>query len=110
MSLLATEWQPFLCLPIANKLIMPGIMNQALSMGQAPTIRASRALRSINVRKMCVRALALARRKSLTAAAISAAAVYAGIFFGSDQLTYISASLTLGFAYLAESSRKGGDK
>lgn len=83
-------------------------MNQTISMGQVPEVRASRALRSFSVRKMYVRALALARRKSLSLASISAIALYAGIILGSDPLTYMSASLTLGFVYLADSTQKGG--
>jgi hypothetical protein len=110
MVLLATEWQPFFSLPVANKTIMPEIMNQALLMGHAPAVRASRALRSVNVRKMCVRAISLARRKSLTLAAISATLSVAGVAVNSDPLTYTAAFVALGFVRLADSSQKGGEE
>lgn len=85
-------------------------MNQTITMGQAPSVRASRALRSIDVRKMCVRALALARRKSVTLTVISTIAVYGGLILGSDPLTYTSAAAALGFVYLADSTQKGGER
>ena len=72
-----------------------------------PAVRASRALRAVNVRKMCVRAISLARRKSLTLAVISAAACYAGALLGSDPITFTAAFVALGFARLA--CRKGGE-
>ncbi len=84
-------------------------MNQALSMGHAPAPRASRALRAVNVRKMCARAISLARRKSVTLAVISAASCYAGALLGYDPLTYTAAFVALGFVRLADSGQKGGD-
>lgn len=70
---------------------------------------ASRALRTADVRKMCVRAISLARRKSLTLAVISAAACYAGALLGYDPLTYTAALVALGFVRLADSGQKGGE-
>lgn len=84
-------------------------MNQTISMGHAPAVRASRALRAVNVRKMCARAISLARRKSLTLAVISAAAVYAGVIIGSDPMTYAAALTALGFVNLADSTPEGGE-
>ena len=83
-------------------------MNQTISLGHAP--RASRALRAVNVRKMCARAISLARRKSVTLAVISAALSVAGIALGSDPLTYVAGFAALGFVRLADSGQKGGDK
>ncbi len=83
-------------------------MNQALLMGHAPAVRASRALRSVNVRKMCVRAISLARRKSLTLAAISVTLSVAGVAVASDPLTYSAALVALGAAYVATECQKGG--
>lgn len=85
------------------------IMNQTITMGNAPAVRASRALRAINVRKMCARAISLARRKSVTLAVISAASCYAGALLGYDPLTYTAAFVALGFVRLADSTPKGGD-
>jgi len=85
-------------------------MNQALSMGHAPAVRASRALRVVNVRKMCARAISLARRKSVTLAVISAASCYAGALLGYDPLTYTAAFVALGFVRLADSTPKGGER
>ena len=83
-------------------------MQNALSLqGHAPAIRASRALRAEDVRKMCVRAISLARRKSVTLAVISAASCYAGALLGYDPLTYTAAFVALGFVRLA--CRKGGE-
>gem|GEM_PF-5314107 len=92
---------------------MPEIMNQALSMGHAPAVASgrtlrSRALRAVNVRKMCARAISLARRKSVTLAVISAASCYAGALLGYDPLTYTAAFVALGFVRLADSGQKGG--
>ena len=99
----------FACLPIAvtHNVI---IMNQTISMGHAPAIRAYRALLSVNVQKVCSRALALVRRKSLTLAAISATLSVAGVALASDPLTYSAAFAALGFARLANSGQKGGEK
>lgn len=90
-------------------------MNQALSLGHVPaaasvrTLR-SRALPAVNVRKMCVRAISLTRRKSLTLAVISAAVTYAGVLLGSDPLTYSAALAALGAVGLANCGQKGGEK
>lgn len=85
-------------------------MQNALSLqGQAPAVRASRALRAVNVRKMCARAISLARRKSVTLAVISAASCYAGALLGYDPLTYTAAFVALGFVRLADSGQKGGE-
>lgn len=70
---------------------------------------ASRALRTADVRKMCIRALALARRKSLTLAVISAASCYAGALLGYDPLSYTAAFVALGFVRFADSTPKGGE-
>lgn len=75
-----------------------------------PTVRISRALRAINVRKMCVSAIALVRRQSLTIASISAASCYAGVILGCDALAFTAAFASLGFAWLADKYRKGGEK
>lgn len=84
-------------------------MNQTITMGHAPAIRASRALRAFNVRKMCARAISLARRKSVTLAVISAASCYTGALFNCDSITYTAAFVTLGFVRLADSTPKGGE-
>lgn len=82
---------------------------KALSLqGQAPAIRVSRAIRTSSVRSLCVRTLALARRKSLTLAGICTVALYAGLLLGSDPITYTSAAIALGFVCLDESTQKGG--
>lgn len=72
-----------------------------------PAVRASRALRAVNVRKMCVRAISLARRKSLTLGVIGAASCYAGALLGYDHITFTAAFVALGFVRLA--CRKGGE-
>ena len=82
-------------------------MNQTITMGNKPTVRASRALRPVNVRRMCVRALELARRKSLTLAVISTLAVFAGVILGNEPLICISALVAFGFLYLADNTKKG---
>lgn len=84
-------------------------MNQTITMGHAPAVRASRALRAVNVRKMCARAVSLARRKSLTLAAISATLSVVGVAVASDPLTYSAALGALGFVRLADSDKKGGE-
>lgn len=85
-------------------------MQNALTLqGYAPAVRASRALRAINVRKMCARAISLARRKSVTLAVISAASCYAGALLGYDPLTYTAAFVALGFVRFADSTPKGGE-
>ena len=83
-------------------------MNQTITKGNKPTVRASRALRPVNVRRMCVRALELARRKSLTLAVISTLAVFAGVILGIDPLICISALVAFGLLYLADNTKKGG--
>lgn len=88
-------------------------MNQTITMGHAPAVASvrtfrSRALRAVNVRKMCARAVSLARRKSVTIAAISAIATYAGIIIECDPLTFSAAFAALGSLCLADKSRKGG--
>lgn len=88
-------------------------MNQTITMGHAPAVASvrtfrSRAIRAINVRKMCARAISLARRKSVTLAVISAASCYAGALLGYDPLTYTAAFVALGFVRLADSAQKGG--
>lgn len=84
-------------------------MNQTITMGHAPAVRASRALRAVNVRKMCARAISLARRKSLTLAAISATLSVVGVALASNPLTYTAAFVALGFVRLADSGQKGGE-
>lgn len=85
-------------------------MNQTITMGHTPAPRASHALRAVNVRKMCARATSLARRKSLTLAAISATLAVVGVALASNPLTYTAAFVALGFVRLADSGQKGGDK
>lgn len=85
-------------------------MQNTITMGHAPAVRASRALRTVNVREMCVRALSIARSKSVTLAVISAATCYAGALIGHDPMTYTAAFVALGFVALANSTRKGGEK
>ena len=85
-------------------------MQNALTLqGHAPAVRASRALRAINVRKMCARAISLARRKSVTLAVMSAVALYAGIALGSELFTCSAAFAALGFVRLALQTEKGGE-
>ena len=84
-------------------------MQTKITMGNKPTVRASRALRPVNVRRMCVRALELARRKSLTLAVISTLAVFAGVILGNEPLICISALVAFGFLYLADNTKKGGE-
>ncbi len=84
-------------------------MNQALSLSHAPAVRASRALRAIDVRKMCACAISLARRKSVTFATISAALSVAGVALASNPLTYSAALVALGFVYIATEYQEGGD-
>lgn len=85
-------------------------MQNALTLqGHAPAVRASRALRAVNVRKMCARAISLARRKSLTLAAISATLSVVGVALASNPLTYTAAFVALGFVRLADSGQKGGE-
>lgn len=74
------------------------------------TVRVSRALSLRNVRKVCSRALALARRQSVTLAAISGAICYSGALLEQDPLTFAGAFATLAFVRLATPSRKGGEK
>lgn len=84
-------------------------MQNALTLqGHAPAPRASRALRAVSVRKMCSRAISLARRKSLTLAVISAALSVAGIALGSDPLTYAAGFAALALVWLA--NKEGGEK
>lgn len=84
-------------------------MNQALSLGHVPAVRASRALRAIDVRKMCARAFSLTRRKSVTLAVISATLSVAGVALASDPLTYSAALGALGFVYIATELQEGGE-
>lgn len=85
-------------------------MNQTISLGHAPAVRASRALRSVNVRKMCARAISLARRKSLTLAAISATLSVVGVAVASNPLTYSAALVAIGAAYVATECQEGGEE
>ena len=85
-------------------------MQTTITKGNKPTVRASRALRLVNVRRMCVRALELARRKSLTLAVISTLAVFAGVILGNEPLICISALVAFGLLYLADNTKKGGEK
>lgn len=85
-------------------------MNQALSMGNSPAIRASRALRSINVWRMCLRAIALARRFSLTLAVIFSVVSYAGMLTGHEIFFCLTATVALCFVWLADSTKKGGEE
>ncbi|MDE6234289.1 MAG: hypothetical protein K2M56_00880 [Muribaculaceae bacterium] len=85
-------------------------MNQTISMGYSPAIRASRALRSLNVRRMCVRAIAPARRFSLALAIIFTVISYVGILFGSEIINCLAATVALGFVCLADSTQKGGEE
>lgn len=84
-------------------------MNQTITMGHTPAVRASRALRAVNVRKMCARAISLARRKSVTLAAISATLSVVGVALDSNPLTYTAAFVAIGFVRLADSGQKGGE-
>ncbi len=78
-------------------------------MGHVPAVRVHRAINRIDVRKAYTRTLALARRKSVTLAAISAALSVAGVALASDPLTYSAALVALGFVRLADSGQKGGE-
>lgn len=84
-------------------------MNQTISMGHAPAVRASRALRAVNVRKMCARAISLARRKSVSLAVISATLSVVGVAVASNPLTYSAALAALGAAYVATECQEGGE-
>ncbi len=85
-------------------------MNQTIILqGHAPAVRASRALRAIDVREMCASAISLARRKSVTLAAISATLSVSGVALASDPLTYSAALAALGFVYIATELQEGGD-
>ena len=84
-------------------------MNQTITMGHAPAVRASRALRAVNVRKMCARAVSLARRKSLTLAAISAASCYAGAILDCEIVAFTAAFASLAFLMVSDKNRKGGE-
>lgn len=84
-------------------------MQNVVSLGHAPAVRASRALTRINARKACIRTLSLVRRKAVTLAVMSAVAVYAGVLFGSDPLIYSAALAALGFVYIATECQKGGE-
>lgn len=84
-------------------------MNQTITMGHAPAVRASRALRSVNVRKMCARAISLARRKSVSLAAISATLSVVGVAVASNPLTYSAALVAIGAAYVATECQEGGE-
>ena len=83
-------------------------MNQTIILqGHAPTVRASRALRAIIVRKMCARAISLARRKSLILAIISTGVCYAGALTGSDLTMYSGAFAAL--LAVRPMTEKGGE-
>lgn len=84
-------------------------MQSTFTMGHAPTVRASRALTRIDVRKAYTRTLTFARRKAVTLAVISAATCYTGALFSCDPLSYTAAFVALGFVRLADSTPKGGD-
>lgn len=84
-------------------------MQSTITMGHAPAVRASRALRAINVRKMCARAISLARRQSTTLACVAAAVSYTGVLADCDILAYAAAFATLGFINLGLSDKKGGE-
>ena len=81
-------------------------------MGYTPAVRASRALLAVNVRKMCVRAISLARRKALTLAAISAAVCYTGLAADSDPLMFAGAfaALVAVRTLSGSATEKGGEK
>lgn len=79
-------------------------------MGNAPAIRASRALRSINVWRMCLRALALARRFSLTLSIVFSIFSYVGILFDYKMFYSLTGAIALCFVWLADSTKKGGDE
>lgn len=87
-------------------------MNQTISVGNQPVVRASRALRMIDVRKKCASALAL--RQSLNPSACLTVAVIAtlALFFslGAMNVTaiIISGITALTTAAIAPTSRKGG--
>lgn len=84
-------------------------MDQTITMGQAPAVRASRALTSIDVRKACIRTISFIRRHAVTLAVMSAAALYAGIALGSELLTCSAALAALALVRLALTAEKGGD-
>lgn len=85
-------------------------MQSTITPGYAPAIRASRALRTVNVRKMCARAVSLARRKSVTLLCLCAMLSFAGAVIESIALTYSAAFITLGLVNLELSDKKGGAK
>lgn len=84
-------------------------MDQTITMGHAPAVRASRALPRIDVRKACIRTISIIRRHAATLAVMSAVALYAGIALGSEFLTCSAALAALGFVRLALTAEKGGD-
>ena len=83
-------------------------MQSTITLGNSPAIRASRALRAIDVRRMCVRAIALVRRFSLALASIFTIITYTGILFCTEVFHYLTATIALGFICLADSTQKGG--
>lgn len=76
-------------------------------MGHAPAVRASRALRAVDVRKMCARAISLARRKSTTIAVIGAAVCFAAALAGYDAAMFAGAFAAL--AAVRTHAEKGGE-
>lgn len=83
-------------------------MNQTISMGNTPAIRASRALRYSNVRNLCNSARELAKRYAMAEAICSTVISYLGILISSEFITCLAASAALTFIHLYDSSKKGG--
>lgn len=87
-------------------------MNQTISVGNQPAVRASRALRMIDVRKKCASALAL--RKSLNSTACLTVAIIATLALflslGAMNVTaiIISGMTALTTAAIAPASKEGG--
>lgn len=87
-------------------------MNQTISVGNQPAVRASRALRTMDVRKMCASALAL--RKSLnTTACLTVAVIATMALFVSMGAMNVTAIIITGLtaltaAAIAPASKKGG--
>lgn len=83
-------------------------MQSSITIGHVPAGSASRAQFRAVMRKVSLSTLNLLLRKAVTIAAISAAVTYAGIFLGSDAITFSAAFSALAAVKLANSSRKGG--
>lgn len=84
-------------------------MTNKSSKGNLPFVGSSRALRIESVRNLCAGAVALISRKSLTLAVMSVVALYVGISIDSLPVIFTVALAAIGFLYIAEHTKKGGE-